>query len=1105
TDAAVPKIIPILDQYAVIGETLSVNVTVMRDTGLTETRVLPGVTIHAEVSDGWRDTAVTDSNGGADFFYVPDSTEGPREIQFAVDGATRVTRQFTVTANKERVQKRITVMPEDAWIKADGKTSTIVTVTVINQDNNPIVGEAVKFISTKGTIAGLNPPDIEGGAGLSVTDGDGRAQARLTSTQINDTAEITVYHVSDSTLTAKTRVAFLGVRIDLALDSSNLEVGRSTVLTASLVDGSGNAIANRDISFSVAAGDSSPLSIAAADSLTGFDGKARLVVTGNQNGTDSIIVTAAGARSTITVNITDLVLRLTLSSSRLQVNSDAYALLIVEFANAQGTPLDDKIVELVRDYHTKDKTPVSDTVKGETNTEGVDTFTIAALDYETTMHLRVIAHNRAGDIASAQRRLDFVATRQMTIRATPTVIQADGTSRSILTVFVKNEQNNPIVGDRVLFSSTAGIVPASAETDETGKAVAWVQSDRRNTTATVTATLSNDRTKVQTIDVEFSGVEIVGGATPRSINADGQDTSVILITLVDAMKNPITGEPVSFAPQQEKTVIVTADSITDNRGQARCGIVGTGSGVDSVLITGAGAEAKAAINYSSNQLTIAALDNPTYLADGASSTKMGIRYTDGSGSTGLGGVPVEVSVTAGNLGEIFAAICTTAADGRDTVTITNPPFATTVTVCATAHYSSEVTTARKDFYFKASDVHRIELTGSPEVIATNGGEARIMAVAFDAEGNRVKDAHISSNMLDGPGGGERIVPPSAVTRLDGTAETFLLAGTIPSRFREIKVVASDFGTIKSDTIFFTIAGPPAAITIRRDIGEIQDNNDGTYTMRCAALVTDVNGNPVADGTAVTFSLKVTGYRIWWYYTHPTKKTTDVFPLEYEYVIDTVAEWLPFEDLNDNFRLDAGEDRNGDGIANRGEDRNGNGTMELGPAFEDINDNGVRDMVPERLDIVKVDEDTSGRDVFDTLFADLNLNGYRDFVEPLMDSEYQQAYNRILRDQGTTADSQLINSMDSTYWSEARQYTGGLFDIDWNQNGAMDPVTTASINRTIETVDGKASNSITYGQSDALRIRVMINAESQGIVTKSPQEFVLPIAEKDVKYWCPRCE
>ena len=74
-----------------------------------------------------------------------------------------------------------------------------------------------------------------------------------------------------------------------------------------------------------------------------------------------------------------------------------------------------------------------------------------------------------------------------------------------------------------------------------------------------------------------------------------------------------------------------------------------------------------------------------------------------------------------------------------------------------------------------------------------------------------------------------------------------------------------------------------------------------------------------------------------------------------YVIDTTFNILYFEDFNNNFRLDPGEDRNHDGILNRGENVNGDQNVSsgkdnwiLGPSFYDINQDGIRQynrMVP----------------------------------------------------------------------------------------------------------------------------------------------------------------
>lgn len=48
------------------------------------------------------------------------------------------------------------------------------------------------------------------------------------------------------------------------------------------------------------------------------------------------------------------------------------------------------------------------------------------------------------------------------------------------------------MGDKISFTTTAGMITAVAETDDDGKAVAYLTSDRRNIIAKVTATLQSD-------------------------------------------------------------------------------------------------------------------------------------------------------------------------------------------------------------------------------------------------------------------------------------------------------------------------------------------------------------------------------------------------------------------------------------------------------------------------------------------------------------------------------------------------------------------------------------------------------------------------------------
>jgi hypothetical protein len=87
--------------------------------------------------------------------------------------------------------------------------------------------------------------------------------------------------------------------------------------------------------------------------------------------------------------------------------------------------------------------------------------------------------------------------------------------------------------------------------------------------------------------------------------------------------------------------------------------------------------------------------------------------------------------------------------------------------------------------------------------------------------------------------------------------------------------------------------------------------------------------------------------------------------------------------------------------------------------------------------------------------------------------------------------------DSEYTDSLKRYMshhhGMNFDFDaYPYNGVADPRTTVAITRTVQTVGGKATNMVLYGQADATRIQVMIWAESQGVKTESPAQFILPI-------------
>jgi hypothetical protein len=1038
----------------------------------------------------------SDENGRAKFLFT-DTVSRKVEITVRAGNASRTLR-LEVTNTPDKVQKLIEAIPQRSVISAGGFDSTTILVQVMNHNHNPIVGELVQFTTTSGMIVGdgSNPEN----SGQSRTDQFGTARATLKSSSFNDIAYVTAYLLSDQTLSCETEVEFGGISLSLHADQNNLVIGDTAIITARLTDAGENAIEKASVFFTLQAQAKSNLQILSADSVTRENGIAMARIKALRNGIDFIEVKAAGTEALLQLNVSSLKLKVDLDKSSLQTQESDTAILTAIFTNGSGAALANRTITLNKYFKTENNGDTSVSVSGTTNASGKCSFILRSLPYEGKMRLEIIGFDKTEGYASADTSILFFTTRIMTIRASGS-IPADGSSKCPVVVTIKNKNGNPLVGDKISFTTTAGMITAVAETDDDGKAVAYLTSDRRNIIAKVTATLQSDPGKKQTTEVAFNGIKLLASINPPNISSDGKDTASVLVLLNDAAGSSISGERISFSKQIQETIILGADTVTNNIGEAKCRIVGKGKGQDTIRIFAAGASAEVLLNYSSNVLIIDTVPGQRCIADSTDSTQIIVTYLKGDKITPIPNAQVDISMTVGHLGSVFAKTLTTAANGKLNFFIRNPHFATTSVISALARTASEQTSATFKLYFRANNVARIDLSGTPEVISINGSRAMITAVAYDALGNRVKDARISFNIVNGPSGGEYLDPPVAITGDDGSATSWFVSGKTPSNHRQVWITAGDFNAVKSDTVKFTIVGPPHYITVRTNILKGKNPNDGTFALPCAAIVTDINGNPVADGTEVTFSLKVSGFVTRRYFAEWRKDAGNAFCYS---SIDSISVILPFEDFNDNYRLDPGEDRNGDGILNRGEDINGDGKFILGPRFIDINGDGIRQYDP----LHPVEELSPCTSTDGTWYADLNKNDRWEPIEPLDDPTYLDAYYRLIASGAfrrypliTSAQDSIdfatIFALDSIYESHPGFINKYMpFDVDANRNGIADPITAVSIKRTVTTKDGKALNEIIYGQSDANRIEVTLWAESQGIVTTAPDILVLPIVSDE---------
>ncbi len=1107
-----------------VNDTAIIRVSVVEDTAANDTTPLAGQAVTVSVDSG---SLVNTKGAKVSSLVATSGTDGTLAVKYidsvSCDSATvtitigSIKRYLTiiVTDSADKIQRAIRVSASPSTILANDSSTSTITVTVIDTNHNPIAGEAVQFSATAGTIVGDGSSTS---SGRSLTNAKGVATATLTSTSINTISYVTAYLVSDKSLQAKTQVVFTGVNITTNLDSTNLAVGASVDAKITLQDGSDNVLTGIPVYFKLAKGASSNLTLTVIDTVTDGSGQARIRLTGNASGSDTLYVNAAGASASFRVNVTDLKLKLLLEANVLQATSSLYTMLYADFTDLSNKALASKNVTVVRHYKTINSADTTDTLKGKTDANGTASFRIYATGWETDMRLEVSAAN-GSDVASANANVSFIKTRNISIVATPNQISADGATTSQIVVQIKNEKGNPIVGDSVLYSTDAGMVTASAVADDNGRAAAVLTSDRRNTTATVIATLARDPSIADTVHVIFAGVTLAASLSPISIASNGVDSSTVTVKLLDAQKNPITGEKVNYFRSSTTETITILDSVTDNQGEAHCLVRGTGVGSDTVTISAAGATTKAVVFYSSNSLTIdtAAGSYVNAIADSSKSLTFIVTYKN-SAKKVIVGDSVDVSVTMGTIdtasgqqvGGAFSVKGVTNSNGQFIFTVKNPMFATTATIVAIASGSNTVTQTSFNIYYRAVDIAKLTLVATPSVINISGDKSQLTVTAYDKLGNRASGVNIAFNVLSGPGGGEYVSPASVVTALDGTATTNFMSGTLPSEPSGVKLVAATYLTvgssgnsINSDTVALTIAGPPHNVTLTEDFAHLTTPSPSTYGKNISVIVTDVNNNPVADGTPVTFSAQVTGYAIYTFY-------------------DSVPHELSYEDLNNNLRLDPGEDINNDGYLNRGEDRDGDGKITSGPKFDDINGDGERNYrfnpqafaawvasghTPtsykyygdwsEPLLIPAYDclDSATHTHWVDTLvqFVDLNGNHLWDYREPCIDSVY---------------------NIDANYENPALGYNptfpcfyhpkilGCYPDIDWLQDGIMrpNPNTAMTITKTVSTVNGIAPNLLEYGRSDGGHIYTKISAECKGITASPPLQELLGITTDDAPYW-----
>jgi len=430
----------------------------------------------------------------------------------------------------------------------------------------------------------------------------------------------------------------------------------------------------------------------------------------------------------------------------------------------------------------------------------------------------------------------------LSVNAYPKVIKAGSDSTSKITVILKEKTSQiPISDGEIIFSTTMGIISATASTDNTGKAENLLYSSPVPGEASVVVRYGN--TLKDSVKVLFTGINLDIKAVPSNLIADGITQSKITVTITNTSGHSIEGVDVSLSTNLGN--LQKGFGSTNYQGEFIDYLTSSTPGIATVTANAGDEQKSVTVNFTGYIFSLWA-DPETFTAS-VDSTIITAELIDNNNDPVVS-IPISFSTS---IGEITNADSVTNFSGRANAILKSIGAGQAV-VTAIAKVNDEEVHKDINISITSAPPNKVTLIADPGVVQVKGGESDISAIVTDIAGNPVKGSTVSFTILEGPRGGETINPAIVATNENGVASTKFISGNIgSSETNDVKIIARVQGTsIESNIVSLTISGDPKTIVLgySDEITEVS----GNYRIDISAIVTDINGNPVIDGTIVQF-------------------------------------------------------------------------------------------------------------------------------------------------------------------------------------------------------------------------------------------------------------
>ncbi|WP_449603193.1 invasin domain 3-containing protein [Paenibacillus sp. Marseille-Q9583] len=738
----------------------------------------------------------------------------------------------------------------DSILVADGMSQTAVTVKLKDAQGNALTagGATVIITSTSGTVS-------------AVTDNhNGTYTATLTAPVTVGTATVGA-SVGGNALSSKATVQF--VPGAPSSTNSTLGVGNSlltadgtsqTIVTVKLKDTHGNALT---------AGGAVVLITSTLGTVS--------AVTDNQNGTYTVTLTAPVAVGTATVRASvggsalpgtatvqfvpgaasSAKSTIEAANSLLTADGTSQTIVTVKLKDAQGN-------ELTTGGATVGITSTSGTVSAVTDKHN-GTYT-ATLTAPVTVGTATVRASVGGSALPGTATVQFVpgaaSSAKSTIEAANSLLTADGTSQTIVTVKLKDAQGNELTtgGATVVITSTSGTVSAVTD-NHNGTYTVTLTSSVTVGTATVRASVGGSAlgtATVQFVPGAASSAKSTIEAANSLLTADGTSQTIVKVKLKDAQGNELTtggatvvitstsGTVSAVTDNHNGTYTVTlTSSVTVGTATVSASVGGSALGTATVqFVPGAPSSANSNI----------AVDNNLLTADGTSQTTVKVKLKDAHGNAlTAGGAVVLITSTLGTVSAV-----TDNHNGTYTAMLKAPVAVGTATVSASVGGSALPGTATVEFVPGAP-------SSANSTIAVGNFSLTADGMSQTAVTVKLKDAH--GNALTAGGAVVLITSTlgtvSAVTDNHNGIYTATLTAPVTVGTATVGATIDGNALTEKKTVEF-MPGIPSSAKSTIAAGNSSLIADGTSQTIVTVKLKDVQGNALTTGGATVIITSTSG-------------------------------------------------------------------------------------------------------------------------------------------------------------------------------------------------------------------------------------------------------